>query len=111
MGKRVLCFSFGSGAVASMFTLTGRDCSGSSTAGDHQQQYSWSNAPCSLQSMADQVRQAVCGEGFLLVLGQARVWVSQLSVCCILRAAVFDSCTAGSFAAPGCAAAEECGRL
>jgi 3-hydroxy-3-methylglutaryl CoA synthase len=60
-GKRVLCFSFGSGAVASMFTLTGRDCSSSSTAGDQQQhqQYSWSNAPCSLQAMADLVRQAV----------------------------------------------------
>jgi hypothetical protein len=63
VGKRVLCFSFGSGVVASMFTLTGRDTLSSKNnsnssvvrSSPRQQQYGWHGAPCSLQHMADQV--------------------------------------------------------
>jgi len=78
-GKRLLCFSFGSGVVASMFTLTARASgNGSSSAGSctgvcdgsrqceqqaeamqqqqqqQQQGKSWESVPC-LQGMADQV--------------------------------------------------------
>lgn len=79
VGKRMLCFSFGSGVVASMFTLTGRDTTSNNSSNiagaclqpqqqpQQPQQQSqqqghgvWRSAPCSLQHMLDQVCNA-CG--------------------------------------------------
>jgi hypothetical protein len=77
-GKRVLCFSFGSGVVASMFVLRGREAGCVGGAGEHaaqaggsssdqqhcgcsqgqQQQdgFVWRQQPCSLEAMAQQLR-------------------------------------------------------
>jgi 3-hydroxy-3-methylglutaryl CoA synthase len=63
-GKRLLCFSYGSGVVASMFCLRGRDVQQQQqeqqqqrdSQQQQQQQYSWQQQACSLQHMADMVR-------------------------------------------------------
>jgi hypothetical protein len=69
-GKRVLCFSFGSGVVASMFTLTGRDVLSSDDSNgwvvrsaSRQGHVGWHGALCSLQHMADQVSLAELAYG------------------------------------------------
>jgi hypothetical protein len=70
-GKRMLCFSYGSGVVASMFALRGRavdtasssggsgdgpcGVGGASRCGCGTRQRAWRQADCSLQHMADQV--------------------------------------------------------
>jgi hypothetical protein len=65
-GKRLLCFSYGSGVVASMFCLRGRDVQqqqqqqqgqpqGQQQQQQCQQQCSWQQQACSLQHMADMV--------------------------------------------------------
>ncbi|WIA07941.1 hypothetical protein OEZ85_007418 [Tetradesmus obliquus] len=57
-GKRLLCFSYGSGVVASMFCLRGRDVPQQQQQCDLQEQQQplqrgWQRQDCSLQRMAD----------------------------------------------------------
>lgn len=58
-GKRLLCFSYGSGVVASMFCLRGRDVPQQQQQCDLQEQQplqrGWQRQDCSLQRMADMV--------------------------------------------------------
>jgi 3-hydroxy-3-methylglutaryl CoA synthase len=75
-GKRLLCFSYGSGVVAAMFCLRGRDTQ-QQQEGQHleqqqqqqQQQWSWQRQACGLQRMADMVSGVDCYD----TCGQIRV--------------------------------------
>jgi 3-hydroxy-3-methylglutaryl CoA synthase len=66
-GRRLLCFSYGSGVVAAMFCLRGRDMQQQQQqqqawqlAEQQQQQRSWQQQACSLQRMADMVSEVGC---------------------------------------------------